>query len=138
MFFFLFFLPCVFITDLALADPVVIAHPSVGVDSLTRKEVKDIFMGKKIQWPDGGQVYLAILQEEPVFTDFTKQYIRKTPTQFQFWWRKRVFTGKGASPNYLNSQTAVLRYVSQTKGAIGYVDQTPEIDMVKTISILDK
>jgi hypothetical protein len=46
-----------------------------------------------------------------------------------------VFTGKGSLPKTLSSDAEMVKYVSKTKGAIGYVSAASSTDGVKVLEV---
>ncbi len=104
---------------LAQGEAVVVANSSVQEESLTSKEVKAIFLGKKSQI-GGVTVAIVTLANGGVHKGFLKVHVGKTPSQFSSHWKKIVFTGKGKMPKTFNSEDELLSYVSNTKGAVGY------------------
>jgi len=54
----------------------------------------------------------------------------------QNYYRTLVFTGTGAMPKMLTSDTEIVAYVARTKGAIGYVEVNSPTEGVKVLTIL--
>ncbi|MBT8343059.1 MAG: hypothetical protein HKP58_01605 [Desulfatitalea sp.] len=116
-------------------DVVVIANKSVSDSSLSGEELKNIFLAKKSQWSSGGSINFAILKQGAAHEAFLKQYIQKTPDQFERYFRKLIFTGKGKAPTTLSDEKEMVSYVSSTAGAIGYVSSGTDTNAVKTINV---
>lgn len=114
-----------------------ITHPSVKIDSLTKSEIKDIFIGDKIFWPDGREIAFVVLRMMPAYQMFTVRYARKSPEQYLRYWKKQMFTGKGFMPKSFMEEKDVIKFVSETKGAIGYVPDTAVLNGVKVIKIIE-
>jgi ABC-type phosphate transport system substrate-binding protein len=115
-------------------DVVVIANPSVHETTLSKKDVGDIFLGKKTSWDDGSKIKFVVLTGA-THEIFLKSYVNKTEAQFNTFWKKQVFTGKGSPPKELDSNRAMVEFVAQTAGAIGYVSANADVSKVKTITI---
>lgn len=122
---------------LSLADEVVfIANTDIPVSSLTRDEVKRIFLGKKTAWEDdGGKIVFAVQKKTDASTLFFTKYVGKSLYQYSIYWKKRVFTGKGKAPLTFPSDLELAAFVSKTPGAIGYVSAGTPIENVKTILV---
>lgn len=116
-------------------DTVVIGNPSVAVSALKRQEVKYIFLGKKTKWDDGSKIIFVTRKDGDTHEMFLEDYIRKSPFQYSNYWRKQVFTGKGSSPQRLENDQAVIKFVGETSGAIGYVSAGTDLNNVKTIRV---
>jgi len=120
----------------ALAEEsVVICHKSVPDSGLSKKEVEDIFFGKKTRWSDDQKISFVILKSGEAHVSFLSRYVDKTESQFTMYWKKMVFTGEGRLPKAFDTPEDLLRYVSETSGAVGYVPSNAASDRVKTLSI---
>lgn len=127
----------VFTWDKASAEVTVIANSQVRDETLTQKELKMIYLGKKIKWGDGTKIVFVTQDENRVHQEFLDLYVGKTPSQFRYFWKKNLFSGSGMPPKNFDSQEALVRFVSSTKGAIGYIEGNPEAANIKTITIRD-
>lgn len=120
------------------ADVVFIANPSVQLDTISKSEIKKIYLGHRLAWPDGNPIKLTIQEKSDIQNEFTKTYIQKTESQFLFYWRRLLFTGKGIFPKPFPSEKEMISYVAHTKGAIGYVSSGSVAENVKIIHISAK
>ena len=55
---------------------------------------------------------------------FLQLYLDQDEEQYIGYWTVRRYVGKGTPPRELDSPEAVIQYVKQTPGAIGYVDES--------------
>lgn len=115
-------------------DVVVIVNPSVTETSLSKKDVCNIYLGKKTYWKDGRRIKYVVLRGD-THAIFLKSYVGKTEAQFSTFWKKQVFTGKGSPPKELDSDQAMVEFVAQTANAIGYVSGDADVSKVKTITV---
>ncbi len=115
-------------------DVVVIANKSVSDASLSQKMVSDIYLGKKSTWSDGSRINFVMLKGAAQ-DNFLEKYVRKTSSQFNTFWKKQVFTGKGSPPKAFDSDSAMVAFVAQTPGAIGYVSANANVANVKKITV---
>ncbi len=121
-------------TFFVFADVLIITNPETGISSLEKKEVKDIFTGKKTLLEGKKKIVIAVLEDSEVHRKFLRKFIKKTPSQFRNFWRRKVFTGEGKSPKTFKSEAGLIAFVAGTKGAIGYIS-TPTDKPVKVIAI---
>lgn len=112
----------------------VICNKSVSQDTLNSTDIQQIFLGRKTRWPDDQNVNFVVMKEGEVHTEFLRDYVAKTPSQYQIFWKKMIFTGQAKAPITVDSPEEVLGYVSSTPGAIGYVPSDIKHDQVKVIS----
>jgi hypothetical protein len=133
-----FFLQAALVTCAASAafgaDVKVIANSSVSVSSLSMDELKRVFLLTKSTLEDGSRVE-PVIAKGPVHEAFLKEYIGKTDSALQTFYRSLVFTGKGTMPKSLASDDDVTAYVAKTKGAIGYISAGATAAGVKTIEV---
>ncbi len=117
------------------ADIVVIGSKDLAINSLTKEEVKNIFLGVTTKWPDKRKIYFVTMKGSDAHKVFLKKYIRKSPSQFRAFWKKKLFTGKGKMPKMLNTEQEIVDYLAQTDGAIGYVSSATPMDNFKVITV---
>jgi ABC-type phosphate transport system substrate-binding protein len=118
----------------APADVQVIANPSVGVSELTPDEVRDIFLGSKTAI--GGATVAPVFGESgAAHESFLRNYLGKSDAALRNYYKTLVFTGKGTLPKAFGSEAEVLRYVTATKGAIGYVSASADTGGAKKLQV---
>jgi len=103
------------------------------VQQLTARELGQIFWRKKQYWQSGVRVHPVNLHaEHPLRIAFSKTVLGSPPSEQADYWNGLYF--HGTKPPYsLQSEEAVLRYVSTTKGAIGYINICELDDRVKPL-----
>jgi hypothetical protein len=114
---------------------VVIANKDVPLTSIDGDVLKNIFLAKKTQWDNGHKIDFVTLKCCDIQKDFLKTYLKKTPTQYQRYFRTLIFTGKGKAPRTLTTGAEVVSYVSNSKGAIGYVSSGAETGLAKILTV---
>jgi len=119
----------------ARAETLVIVNNSVTQASISKKEIKRIFLGKKKKWTDGKRIRPAILKGGAVHEEFLGVYVEKTASSFSSFWKREVVAGIGIPPKGFRTETDIVRHVSQKEGAIGYISPgTPHVG-TKVLSI---
>jgi hypothetical protein len=117
------------------ADVKVIANPSVGASSVSTDELKGVFLATKTSLSDGSRVEPVLEKGGPTHEAFLKEYIGKTDSAFETYYRSLVFTGKASMPKTTASDADMIAYVAKTKGAIGYVSADAAVAGVKTLDV---
>lgn len=117
------------------ADVKVIANPSVGAASVSADELKGVFLATKSSLSDGSHVEPVLEKDGPAHEAFLKEYIGKTDSAFETYYRSLVFTGKASMPKTTASDADMVAYVAKTKGAIGYVSAGAATAGVKTLEV---
>jgi TonB family protein len=120
----------------SLADGIkVIANSSVKADTISEDELKLVFLGERISLTDGTHVEPVFMKEGPVDRAFLRKYLGVTEDDLQIHYRTLLFTGRGSMPKVLESDAAVVAYVAETRGAIGYVSASANALGVKILAI---
>lgn len=89
--------------------------------AITPAELALIYRRKKLFWSGGGRINPVNLQaSDPLRQLFSRTVLGQSPAEMQAYWNGMYFNGI-SPPHVLASPEAVLRFVAQTPGAIGYV-----------------
>jgi hypothetical protein len=119
----------------AAEDLKVIANPSVTETSISADELKGVFLITKTSLKDGSHVEPVLLKGGAVHSSFIKEYLGKTDSALETYYRSLVFTGKASMPKTLATDAEVEAYVAKTKGAIGYVSASSTATGVKALEV---
>lgn len=114
----------------------IIANPSVKADSISAEELKSVFLEEKLSLNDGSRVEPVVSRGGTAHEAFLKEYMGKSDSDLQTYYRSLVFTGKGSMPRMIASDSELAAYVARTRGAIGYVSSETSTDGVKTLAVL--
>ena len=118
----------------AAADYVIIVNPKSAVDTLTREEVVNIFMGRSRKLPSGLRALPVDLALPVVAKDqFYASLVGKSAQEINSYWARLMFTGQGSPPRQADSEEEVLDIVASLKGGIGYVDRKSLTKQVKVV-----
>ncbi|MCG9760671.1 MULTISPECIES: phosphate ABC transporter substrate-binding protein [Pseudoalteromonas] len=119
-------------SQVALADIAVIVN-SANASAVDDGTIKKLFLGKSKSFADGNSATPVNQDGNAVFDEFNDKVIGKSSSQLNAHWSKLVFTGKGTPPKKLDSDQAVIDFVSSNADAIGYIDASKVTDAVKVI-----
>ncbi len=120
---------------LQAADVKLIANTSVNASSISVDELKGVFLITKTSLQDGSHVEPVLAKGGAAHEAFLKEYIGKTDSALQTYYRSLVFTGKGSMPKMFGGDAEVVSYVAKTKGAVGYVSSAASTAGVKTLDV---
>jgi len=128
-----FLLSC---TQCLYADDVIfIMHKQVK-DPIKPSIIKKIYLGKVSRWNDNQRVRFYTFDSDDTTETFTKKYLSKSKRQFNKYWKRQVFTGKGNIPKSIKSVEEAIKIVSKTKGAIVYLpEQKIDNETIRIVSI---
>ena len=118
----------------AAADFSLVTNPS-GPDSLSKDDVKNILLGNKTKWDAGGLIKLAILTEGAVHESVIQEFTARSSDQFEKFWKKQVFTGKGSAPDAFKTDADLIAFVAKTPGAFGYIAAGTTPNGVKLVKV---
>jgi ABC-type phosphate transport system substrate-binding protein len=127
--FLLFSLAALTCASLAQAEPnapiiaiVVASNQKVDVLKLAPNDLSLIYWRKQLYWPKGQRIKPVNLSTEHALRlQFSQKILGSAPKSQIDYWNGQYFDGV-LPPYSVNSEEAVLRYVAQTQGAIGYVN----------------
>jgi ABC-type phosphate transport system substrate-binding protein len=117
------------------AQIVVIANSNLAAGTVSKAELHDVFTGVSSSLKGGVQVMPVLLKQGAVNDNFLDLYVGKSDSAFRASWRSLLFSGQGVMPRTLDSDMAVIEYVSHTAGAIGYVGKTTPHEGVKILAV---
>ena len=123
------------VSNLSAAELKVIANPSVGASAVSADELKSVFLITKTSLSDGSHVEPVLEKGGAIHEAFLKEYLGKSDSALQTYYRSLVFTGKASMPKTLGADAEVVSYVAKTKGAIGYVSTGAAATGVKTLEV---
>ena len=114
---------------------VFIAHPATAEAAVSSDEVKNILLGNKTKWDSGGVIKLVVLADGTLHDKIVQSFTQRNADQFDKYWKKQVFTGKGTLPAPAKSDADVIGYVAATPGSFGYIAKDSATDKVKVLSL---
>jgi ABC-type phosphate transport system substrate-binding protein len=114
----------------------VIAHKAVGLAKISRDELRPIFQTKTATWPDGTAVRPFNLPDSNDSRQgFDAAVLGLDPDRVARYWIDRKIRGGERPPVIVPTMAVMLRIVSKTPGAIGYIE-AGAVD--KTVKIVAK
>ena len=123
-----------FVFQTATAGVAVIGNPELSISSITSSQAADIFLGKMTKLPDGTPLTVIEHKDgDAVKEEFYDKVVGKSASQLKAYWAKLVFTGEGVPPKEYAGDKAVLQRVSNTPGAVGYVNDGSVDKSVKVL-----
>jgi ABC-type phosphate transport system substrate-binding protein len=115
------------------ADWLVVVGTDSPIDSLSEKQVADIFLSRTRYIEPVGYVTPLEIDNEADRYDFYHRISNKTPSQVNSYWTAMIFTGKGRPPKTVSNRQQLLEELRHDPGAISFVDDSqlsPELKVV--------
>jgi ABC-type phosphate transport system substrate-binding protein len=118
----------------AFAEFTLIAHPEAAA-AVSKEDVKNILLGVKTKWDNGAAIKLAVLAQGATHDEVVQTFTARTADQFDKYWKKQVFTGKGVAPDQFRTDAEIAAFVAKTPGAFGYVTKAADAAGAKVLTV---
>ena len=118
----------------ARADVVAVVSSKSSITTLTKNQVIDIFLGRRIRFPDGNPA-VPIDQAEGSATrnEFYERFANMSPALLKAFWSKIIFTGRGLPPQSVANSMEAKKFVMANLNTIGYIDRSMVDSDVKVV-----
>lgn len=104
------------------AEVVVVVSSQNPIETLSRAQITDIYLGRMIRFPNGNPVKPIDLSERsPARSEFYSRYLGLSQSLIKAHWSKLIFTGRGQPPPTVASGDAMAELVAENPNAIGYL-----------------
>jgi ABC-type phosphate transport system substrate-binding protein len=114
----------------------VIVHPTNSITAVDQSFLRNAYLKKEIEWPNGKAIQPVDLTTKFAVRDqFTHEVLKKTPAQLKSYWNQRIFSGKGAPPPEADGAADVIAYVLANPGAVGYLPAHRDPGGAKVIEV---
>lgn len=111
-----------------IAQSRVVVANGIGKSEITVEELKNVFKPKFNKWPNGAPVVIVLPGQASVLKDgVASEIYNSTFSGVQKYWLSLVFQGRFDAPYFFDTDEEVIRFVSKTKGAIGFVSGGPQV-----------
>ncbi len=104
----------------AIDGVVVIGH--TNIKRLDAPTLARIYTGRVIELDGVAVTAINANAGSEVRTRFLQIYLNQDEDKYTAYWTVRRYIGKGASPREIGKSSDVIRFVTTTPGAIGYID----------------
>lgn len=118
-------------------DILFIVNKSVQAQ-INKNTIKKIYLGRKSRWNNHENIKFYTFDSSELIEKFTKTFLGKSKHQFENYWKRQLFTGKGRLPRAIKTLDESFKIIAQTKGSIMFIPaQNQEIhhDNIRIISI---
>jgi ABC-type phosphate transport system substrate-binding protein len=116
-------------------DASFVVNKDTKVASVSAEDIKNILLGNKLKFEDGTVIKLAILTDGPIHEKVVRDYTQRSTDQFDKYWKRLVFTGKGIMAAQFKSDADLIDYVTKTPGGFGYVAMASVTGAVTAVEI---
>ena len=124
----------VLLTSTAFAASIaVIVHPDNSLNEVSKDEIKRLFLSKTDAIKGKKLKAVAQNNSQSIRIVFDEDVLGKNPSKVKAYWARMVFTASGMPPPELDSNTAIIKWVSENPDAIGYIEDTAVNSSVKVL-----
>lgn len=100
----------------------IVTHPQVTEISLTKSQLRRIYTMRQLRWSDNSAINVFVLpSQHDLHQRFAKERLQIFPYQLNRIWHKLTYSGLGVAPTIVASEKELIRAVTKTPGAIGYI-----------------
>jgi hypothetical protein len=123
-----------FVVPTAMAEVLVIGNIKSPVPSLGEKQVKYLYLTIPAYFSDGTLVAVVDLSiGNEIRDEFYSKIFNMSSSRIKSIMAKRAFKGDGPPPDTRASESAVVRWVAEAPGRVGYVSGVADISSVKVL-----
>ncbi|HYG32205.1 MAG TPA: hypothetical protein VD810_04360 [Methylophilaceae bacterium] len=105
----------------AAAEVVMVVGRNSPIQSLSRHDITDIFLGNATSLPNVGKVTPLDQGDESVRAEFYQDFTGRNLSQIKTHWARNIFTGRGYPPKAVNSIDELKSLLQRNPKAIAYV-----------------
>lgn len=102
----------------------VVVNQAADVETLSRTDVINIFMGRFRQFPSGATALPIDMPVSPVRAQFYRALVNKEPAEINAYWARLVFAGRTSAPIQTNTADDVLKALHANPGGITYLERS--------------
>jgi len=114
----------------------VIVHADNRVNGVSREFATNAFLKRVTRWDGGVRLFPVDLPPASgVRHRFSEAVLGRSVAAVRKYWQQQIFSGRGLPPPELESEQAVVSYISKNRGGLGYVGPSIELRGVKVLAI---
>src|ERR1700737_1955396 len=119
----------------AVEEVDVVVNKTNGLSSLSREDLRKIFMGEKSSWPGGERITVLMLERgQPERQVILREVYKMNESDYTRYFLQAAFTGHvQAAPRDLSSAAEMKMRLAANPNAIGYLKKENVDDSVKTL-----
>ena len=123
-------------TEITAQSYQIIVNNDNPVETISKKELSNIFLKKKTSWNDGSSITPVDLDTRSTTrAAFTLEIHEQSIGSIRSYWQQAAFSGSATAPLERKSDADIIAFVQSYPGAIGYVSNTADISGVKVLTV---
>lgn len=125
-----------YLPSASYAQVAIIANKSVPLNHIERSALLDFYTGDIRRWDDGKAIILFDLKPKLEIKEQFYKFLDKTPSRMKSIWLKNMLSGEHDPPEIVKSEEEMLKKVTATPGAVGYISAAKVADDVKILMLI--
>lgn len=114
----------------------VVVNEANATTSLPSADVALIFTKKKTTWPSGAPIVpVDLTATSATRSAFSQELLHKDMNAIKLYWQQQMFAGRSNPPDEKASDAAVIAFVKENAGAIGYVSADAVTAGVRVLTV---
>ncbi len=114
----------------------VIVHPENQTSTISRSEVSNFLLKKKLRWDSGDTAEPVDLDSKSAVREaFSRDVHGRSVSSIKNYWQRQIFSGREVPPPEVSSDADVVAFVRGHPGGIGYVSRNARLSGVKVVDI---
>ena len=103
---------------------------------MPRRLLAGVFLKEVTRW-DGGDTArpVDLKPDTSARRRFSEAVLNRSVAAVKSYWQQRIFSGRGVPPPELESDQAVIEFVTKHRGAVGYVSPGAAIGNAKVLQV---
>ena len=123
----------------AATDLVVVVNKHNKINTLSKRQVIDIYMGRYGTFPDGETVQpLDLPAQSQLKNDFYLKLVNQDESKINAYWARLLFSGRAKPPETVKSVEEILRKLQKSELSIAYIPETELTDNIKVVYRLNE
>lgn len=123
-------------SELAAQSFKVIVNEANATESISKKDLSDIFLKKKTKWDNGSTITpLDLGIRSTTRAAFSLEVHGQSIGSIRSYWQQAAFSGAGTPPLERSSDADVIAFVKSYPDAVGYVSEAADVSGVKVLTI---
>jgi hypothetical protein len=113
-----------------------VAHPGTQGAHVSRDFLANAFLKNISRWPDDQPIRPVDLRlDAQARKAFSEAILRRSVAAVKAHWQQRIFSGRGVPPPALDSDLAIVEYVTSHPGAVGYISGAAPVGSAKVMTV---
>lgn len=114
----------------------VIVDPENATTSVSREMLAEAFLKTTTRWPNGESIKpIDQRLDSATRQAFSDTVLKRSVSAVRSYWQQRIFSGRAVPPPELDSDDAIVSYVTGHRGAVGYVSGSTKLGATKVVAI---